>query len=131
MTRPRYFAPGQLQFITASTYRRVPLFSSPRFGREFFQVLDSLRAEFNFYLLGWVLIPEHFHLLIGPQPDASTRRIMPQLKQRTAARILRLRRENTHRPWCAPTLEPLRLPATVHNPSNFRVGQRRFGGGAV
>jgi hypothetical protein len=35
--RPRYFNPGQLQYITASTYRRTPLFASARFCREFVQ----------------------------------------------------------------------------------------------
>lgn len=68
MTQRRYFAPGQWQFITASACRRVPLFVSPRFGGEFVKVLDSLRAEFSFRLLGWILMPDHFHLLLRPQP---------------------------------------------------------------
>jgi REP-associated tyrosine transposase len=126
MTHPRYFAPGQLQFITASTYRRVPIFSSPRFCREFVNVLDSLRSEFNFSLLGWVLMPDHFHLLIWPRPAESTSRIVQQLKQRTAARILRILRANPGNRWCARTLARLRLPASVHGPSVYRVWQRRF-----
>jgi hypothetical protein len=58
MTQPRHFAPGQLQFITASTYRRVPLFLSPKFCGEFVKALEAVRAEFDFRLLGWVLMPE-------------------------------------------------------------------------
>jgi putative transposase len=126
MTRPRYFAPGQLQFITASTYRRVPLFSSPRFRREFARVLAQVRAEFKFRLLGWVLMPEHFHLLVWPQPAESTSRIVQQLKQRTAANILRILRANSGNRWCARTLERLRLPPSVHDQPVFRVWQRRF-----
>ena len=39
----RYFGPGQLQFITSSTYRRVKLFESERFRRDFVDVLRQLR----------------------------------------------------------------------------------------
>ena len=126
MTQPRSFAPGQLQFITASTYRRVPLFLSPKFCGEFVKVLEEVRAEFRFRLLGWVLMPEHFHLLIWPQPDESTSRVVQQLKQRTAARILRLLRQNPERPWCAKMLARLPLPPSVHDQSAHRVWQRRF-----
>jgi hypothetical protein len=51
-SRRRYFAPGQLQFVTASTYRRAPLFLSPRLAREFVAVLEEVRDEFGFLLLG-------------------------------------------------------------------------------
>ena len=126
MAHPRYFAPGELQFITASTHRRVPLFTSLRFCHEFVRVLNSLRSDFGFSLLGWVLMPEHFHLLIWPRPAESTSRIVQQLKQRTAAFILRTLRENSNQPWCGRTLARLRLPKSVHDQSAFRVWQRRF-----
>ena len=126
MTHPRYFVPGELQFITASTYRRVSLFTSPRFCREFVKVLDAIRAEFKFLLLGWVLMPEHFHILIWPQPAESTSRVVHQLKQRTAASILRTLRANQDKPWCERMLAKLRLPPSVHDQTLFRVWQRRF-----
>ena len=40
----RYFGPGQLQFITSSTYRRVNLFESEGFRRDFDEVLRQLRG---------------------------------------------------------------------------------------
>jgi hypothetical protein len=40
----RYFGPGQLQFITSSTYRRVNLFESEGFRRDFVEVLRQLRG---------------------------------------------------------------------------------------
>ncbi len=66
---PRYdrvLDPGHLQFITSSTYRRVPVFASKGFCRIFAQVLGKVRQEFGFRLVGWVLMPDHFHLLIQP-----------------------------------------------------------------
>jgi REP element-mobilizing transposase RayT len=29
-----------------------------------------VRQELKFLLIGWVLMPEHFHLLIKPEPAA-------------------------------------------------------------
>lgn len=52
----RYFAPGQLQFITSSVYRRWKLFESPRLRGVFVEVLRQLRREVGFLLIGWVLM---------------------------------------------------------------------------
>jgi putative transposase len=125
-SRRRYFAPGQLQFVTASTYRRAPLFLSPRLAREFVAVLEEVRGDFGFLLLGWVLMPDHFHLLLQCQPAESTSRVVQQLKQRTAARILRILRAQRHHAWCRRMLGNLRLPSTVHDGSTYRLWQRRF-----
>jgi hypothetical protein len=48
---PRYFEPGQLQFLTTSTYRRNPLFPSDRFRWYFEEVLRELRPETGFLLI--------------------------------------------------------------------------------
>src|SRR5664279_2579377 len=64
----RHFEPGQLQFITTSTYRRSRLFTCQRFCWIFVETLRQLRQETGFLVIGWVLMPEHFHLLIRPQP---------------------------------------------------------------
>ncbi len=62
----RGFDSGHLQFITSSTYRCVTVFTSKCFCQIFAEVLGRLRQEFGFRLVGWVLIPDHFHLLIQP-----------------------------------------------------------------
>ena len=84
----RHFEPGQLQFITTSTYRRAKLFEDDRFRWYFVQVLRQLRSEAGFLLIGWVLMPEHFHLLVKPEPADATSRFMQELKKRTAQRII-------------------------------------------
>jgi REP element-mobilizing transposase RayT len=62
----RQFSPGHLQFITTGTYRRARLFTCPRFCWTFVETLRQVRQETGSLLLGWVLMPEHFHLLIKP-----------------------------------------------------------------
>ncbi|HEV2349771.1 MAG TPA: transposase [Terriglobia bacterium] len=122
----RLYSPGQMQFINSSTYRRAPLFLSERFQRTFVSTLASLRAEMGFLIIGWVLMPEHFHLLLKPEPADSTSLIMKGLKEETATRILRTLREQRQYPWCRKMLERLRLPSTVHDESHYRLWQRRF-----
>ncbi len=122
----RRYSPGQLQFITTSTYRRAPLFDSDRFRRCFVETLAGVRRETNFLLIGWVLMPDHFHLLLKPEPAEATSRIVKRLKEKTATRILKLLRENQQYPWCRKMLARLRLPRSVHDDSHYRVWQRRF-----
>jgi putative transposase len=122
----RYFAPGRLQFITSSVYCRMKLFDSPRLRGEFVEVLRQLRQEAGFLLIGWVLMPEHFHLLIKPEPAESTSGIMRELKKRSAQEIISILCENQRHAWCRKMLSGLRLPPTVHCDSYYRVWQRRF-----
>ena len=71
-------------------------------------------------------MPEHFHLLIRPEPAETTPAIMKALKEESAKRILKTLRGNAEHPWCRKTLARLRLPPTVHDESHYRLWQRRF-----
>jgi putative transposase len=123
--RKRHYDPGQLQFITASVYRRAPLFLSDRFRRNFVETLAAVRQETKFLLIGWVLMPDHFHLLLKPEPVESTPLILKTLKEETATHILKILREHQQYPWCRKMLARLRLPPTVHDESHYQLWQRR------
>jgi REP element-mobilizing transposase RayT len=76
-----------LQFITTSAYRRSRLFRCQRFCWTWVETLRQLRREAGFLLIGWVLVPEHFHRLIRPQPAEATVRFMQERKKRSAPQI--------------------------------------------
>ena len=60
---------GELHFITFSCYRRSPPLGSARARNTFVQILDEVRDRCGFALVGYVIMPEHVHLLIGePRP---------------------------------------------------------------
>ena len=122
----RHFEPGQLQFITTSTYRRNRLFTCQRFCWTFVETLRQVRQETGFLLIGWVLMPEHFHLLIQPQPAEHTVRFMQELKKRSAQQIIAALARNQSNPRCRTMLARLRLPLTVHSDSYHRLWQRRY-----
>ena len=127
MSRPRhYYGLNHLHYLTASTYRRARLFDSERFRRHFVQTLQQLRARLDFKILGYVLMPEHFHLLIWPSQRADPSQIIQSLKERTAIFILQNLRQNLQFPWCRRMLARLTLPPTVHYHGPYRVWQRRF-----
>jgi putative transposase len=53
-------------FITAATFRKNSLFQSDRMADLFVQVLLSYRSQNKYLLHEFVLMPDHFHLLITP-----------------------------------------------------------------
>jgi putative transposase len=53
-------------FITASTAQRTPLFRKDPMAKLFVGVLFHYRDHKNFLLHEFVLMPDHFHLLISP-----------------------------------------------------------------
>jgi putative transposase len=72
MTRLRHFyGLNHLHYLTTSTYRRARLLDSERFKCCFITVLGDLRAELGFRIVGYVVMPEHFHLLIWPSDLAN------------------------------------------------------------
>jgi len=113
----RYFAPGQLEFITSSVYRRLALFDSYRLRLMFVEALREYRQEVGFLLSGWVLMPAQFHFLIKPEPAESTSRPLQELKQRTAQGVVSVLTENQGHAWRRKMLNGLRLPPSVHSDS--------------
>ena len=79
-----------------------------------------------FLLSGCVLMPDHFHLLIRPEPAEATVRFMPELKKRTAQQIIAALTRNQDNPQCHALLARLRLPPSVHSDSSYRLWQRRY-----
>jgi REP-associated tyrosine transposase len=122
----RYYGGNHLHYLTTSTYRRARVFDSERFKRQFVATLASLRADLGFRIIGYVLMPEHFHLLVWPSERANPSQIMQRLEGRTARFILKTLRQNQQHAWCEKMLARLTLPATVHDEAHYRVWQRRL-----
>ena len=63
---PRGNTGDSVYFITASTFQRRLLFSKEPMARLFVEVLFHYRDHKNYLLHEFVLMPDHFHLLISP-----------------------------------------------------------------
>jgi putative transposase len=119
------FGLNQLHYATKSTYRRARLYDSECFRNQWVASLGDLRRELGFKIIGYVLMPEHFHALVWPTPEVDPSQIMQKLEDRTAAFILKNLRENLGFPWCRRMLVRVTLPPTVHHHAHFRVWQRK------
>jgi REP-associated tyrosine transposase len=87
----RIYGLGHLHFITFSCYRRQPLLGTPRSRNIFVEILDQVRYRFVLKLVGYVVMPEHVHLLISEPIVGTPSTVMQMLKQR----VSRLVREGT------------------------------------
>ncbi len=70
----RYYGAGYLHFITTSCHRRLPLLGNPRNRDLFLRVLEQVRRRYRFVVLGYVVMPEHVHLLMGEPQRGDPRR---------------------------------------------------------
>ena len=59
----RRYGQRQLHFITCSCYRRRPLLGTGRRRDAFLRILNEVRERYQFWLVGYVVMPEHIHLL--------------------------------------------------------------------
>jgi putative transposase len=61
----RYQNEADDHFITFSCYNREPYLNTPSARDIFEHCLESTRKKYNFELLGYVIMPEHVHLLVS------------------------------------------------------------------
>jgi putative transposase len=83
----RIYGSGDLHFITFSCYRRLPLLASPHSRDIFVDALRRVRAEYGFKLVGYVLMPEHVHLLISESARGTPSTVLKMLKQRVSRQL--------------------------------------------
>jgi putative transposase len=70
-TLHRFYGGRDLHFLTFSCYRRQPLFTSSTRCDLFLQVLERVRRRYRLVVLGYVVMPEHVHLLVS-EPQRAT-----------------------------------------------------------
>ena len=103
----RFYSQGDLHFITSSCYRRKPLLGTARARDIFLELLEEVRRRFRFDVIGYVVMPEHVHLLLGEPEKGNPSRVMQVLKQRVSHQLLgrRKRRNSAQIEFCkAPVL---------------------------
>jgi len=74
----RFQQSGDLHFITFSCYRRAPLLGIPEARRTFEQALEQVRRWYGLFIVGYVVMPEHVHLLLT-EPERGTLAVALQM----------------------------------------------------
>jgi putative transposase len=91
----RHYGHGHLHFITFTCYRRLPLLRSIRARNALVQILSETRDRCGFSLVGYVVMPEHIHLLISEPAKGTPSTVIQVLKQRVSRRLRRKKRRPT------------------------------------
>jgi putative transposase len=84
----RYQQTRDLHFITFSCYHRQPLLAPLDARRTFEESLECVRNWYGFYVAGYVVMPEHVHLLIS-EPERKTLAIAVQMVKQVVTQKLR------------------------------------------
>src|SRR5271157_3374565 len=90
----RFQESGQSHFVTFSCYRRLPYFATPEMFDQFVRSLENMRRRFELCIYGYVVMPEHVHLLLSEPPQARLAEAIHYLKLSFAKRMRSLRPED-------------------------------------
>ena len=85
----RYQKCGVFHFLTFSCYRREPLLGVAGAYSVFERELEAVRRQYGFVVAGYVLMPEHVHLLLGEPLISSLSVALQALKQKTSRELKR------------------------------------------
>ena len=76
----RYQQAGDLHFITFSCSERRPFLGTPAARNVFERSLETMRVRYQFFVLGYVVMPEHVHLLVSEPEKTSLSKAIQALK---------------------------------------------------
>jgi putative transposase len=120
----RYYGAGDLHFITCSCYQRRPLLGTPQRRDLFLSVLERMRIRYQFVVVGYVIMPEHIHLLISEPQEKNPSTVMQALKLGFARRVL-----VQSKPQAKRRVDAAQTDLIEHVPQRIcpqRVWQKRF-----
>jgi putative transposase len=90
----RFYGDYDLHFITGSCYRRQPELGAAYRRDLFLKLLEEARRKYRFVVYGYVVMPEHFHLLISEPETGDPSIVMKVVKERFTRHINRKRKSS-------------------------------------
>jgi putative transposase len=84
----RFHESGQTHFVTFSCYHRRASFVEASAKSTFEAALERVRRSLDLRIYGYVVMPEHIHLLIGEPQRAMLAEALKSLKQGVSRRLI-------------------------------------------
>ena len=91
----RFQQAGDSHFLTFSCHARLPYLATPAARNLFLTSLEDTRRRYVFYLFGYVVMPEHVHLLISEPKHGTLASALQALKTSVA-------KQSAERPFWLP-----------------------------
>src|SRR5882757_2779298 len=79
--------PGALHFASGNVIHRIQIFRNDNCCKAFFDICADLPAKWPCKLIAYVLMPDHFHLILNPR-DGRIKEFLGSLKSLTAKRLV-------------------------------------------
>jgi REP element-mobilizing transposase RayT len=83
--------PGALHYVTGNFLDRIPVFHQETCSQSFIDTLATLLNEWPSKLIAYVLVPDHFHLIVNPR-DGRIREFTGKLKSLSGRAITKTAR---------------------------------------
>ena len=83
----RFHETRQLHFVTSSCYKRRQNFRSNESRDTFVAALERVRQRYDLSVYGYVVMPEHVHLLVSEPESGTLAQAMQSLKQGVARKL--------------------------------------------
>jgi putative transposase len=93
----RYYGLGHLHFITCSCHGRLPLLRRAGVRDCVVRILGQVRAQYGCQVVGYVIMPEHIHLLVSEPPGVTPSSVMRSFKQRVSRELRAQRKRRVSR----------------------------------
>ena len=84
----RFQHSGQGHFVTFCCYHRRPLLSTDESRRAFESALERVRRSYGLCVYGYVIMPEHVHLLLSESQRGTLADALKSLKQGVSRRLI-------------------------------------------
>jgi putative transposase len=110
----RYQQTGDFHFLTFSCHRRLPHLATAAARDRFESALERTRRRYNFVVAGYVVMPEHVHLLVSEPRKGLLARAVQALKLSVSVRSVQ-----------RPFWQPRYYDFNVHNEKK-RVEKLRY-----
>ena len=76
------------RFVTFSCHQRLEFLTRPAIVEVFLQTLQWIRTHHGIRIFGYVVMPEHVHLVLYPPDSIRLGPIIGELKSKSASRII-------------------------------------------
>lgn len=112
--------PDTFHYITSVTFNRVPIFRSDVACEIFVSQMSEVREKFPYKLIGYVIMPDHFHLIVNLKDDDGSKFLL-RLRGLSARKIIDWLNEKRF----VASLEKLKLRFPQKRRHNYAVWQKK------
>lgn len=112
--------PDTFHYITSVTFNRVPIFRSEKTCEIFVEQLGEVREKFPYKLIGYVVMPDHFHLIVNLKDD-DTEKFLLRLRGLSARKIVAWLADGNY----LSSLEKLKLKFQQKRQHKYAVWQKK------